>query len=61
VAAHGDNESEALDGQAAEHKGRPLHGIGKEHERGDGKKESGWHDQQSGVFHLRSLSERLKA
>jgi hypothetical protein len=55
VPAHRDAESESLNGQATDHEGRPRARRGKEHERGDGEKKSGWHDQQSGVFHLRSF------
>jgi len=59
VAAHGDDESEGLNGEAAEHESCALGGCGKEHERGYGEKESGWHNQQSGVFHGRSLSDTI--
>jgi hypothetical protein len=55
MAAHGHHKSQALNRQPAEHKGRPLRRGGEEHQRGDGKKESGWHHQQSGVFHLLSF------
>jgi hypothetical protein len=51
VSAHGNDESDAFDSQAADHEDGTLHWIGEEHERGNGEKESGWHDQQSGVFH----------
>ena len=44
-------ESEAFDGQTAEDKGRARRRGGKQHQRRDREKESGWHDQQSGVLH----------
>jgi hypothetical protein len=56
VAAYGDDQSEGLNGEAADHEGRSRGWRGKEHECGYGEKESGWHDQQSGVFHGLSLS-----
>jgi hypothetical protein len=53
VPAHRDTKAQTLDRQAADDKGRPRHRVGKEHQRGYGEKESGWHHQQSSVFHLR--------
>jgi hypothetical protein len=51
VSAHGDRQPEALDGQAAERKDAAPGGVRKQDESGDGEKESGWHDQQPGIFH----------
>jgi hypothetical protein len=51
VAANGDPQAERFDGQSADHEGRPRCGCGEEDECGDREKESGWHDQQSGVSH----------
>jgi len=50
VSANGDSQAQALNGQAAEDEGgaRGRIGRGKEHKSGDGEKETGWHDQQSG-------------
>jgi hypothetical protein len=55
VAAHGYGEAEGFNAEPAEHEDGAGQGSGKEEERGDGENESGWHDQQSGVFHGLSL------
>jgi hypothetical protein len=55
VAAHGYGQSQSLDRQAADDEDRSRRGGGKQDKRGDGEKESGWHDQQSGVFHRLSF------
>jgi hypothetical protein len=57
VAADGDGETECFNSESAEDEGGPLSWRGKEHERGYREKESGWHDQQSGVLHGLSFSE----
>jgi hypothetical protein len=55
VSANGNTESEAHDCQTANNKRCARQRIGKEDEGGDGKKESGWHGQQTGVLHGRSF------
>jgi hypothetical protein len=61
VAANGNPQAERFDGQATEDKSRPRRGRGEEDERGYREKESGWHDQQSGVFHGLSFFVRSTA
>jgi hypothetical protein len=51
VPAHGYRQSEALDGQPAEGEDAAPDGVRKQDESGYGEKESGWHDQQPGIFH----------
>jgi hypothetical protein len=51
MSAHRDGQSQALDGQSAEDEGRTRRRGRKQEDCGDGEKEPGWHDQQSGVFH----------
>jgi hypothetical protein len=58
VSADSYRQSQSLDRQAAEDEGRSRHGGGKQDQRGDGEKESGWHGQQSGVFHRLSFLSR---
>jgi hypothetical protein len=57
VSANGDDQAEGFDGEAAEDEsaagGRV--GGGEQHQGGDGEKETGWHDQQSGKLHGRSF------
>jgi hypothetical protein len=55
VPAHCDNQSQELNCQTADDESRPRDWVGKEHQRGHCEKESGWHDQQSSVFHVRSF------
>jgi hypothetical protein len=59
VAAHGNGESEGLNGKAADHESCALGGCGKQHKRGDREEKSGWHNQQSGVFHGHSFSNTI--
>jgi hypothetical protein len=50
-------QAEAFDSQTAQHKRHSLYWIGKQYQRREGEKESGWHYQQSGILHgLSSLS-----
>jgi hypothetical protein len=57
VAADGDTESEALDGETAEDEGGARCSGGKEDERGHGEKEAGRHQKQSNEFHALFLLE----
>jgi len=56
MTANRDGEAEGFDGEAAENEGRPWDRSGEQHDGGYGEKESGWHDEQSRVFHDLSLS-----
>jgi hypothetical protein len=51
VAAHRYHQAHGDDRQAADDKRQPARGVGKQHQSGDGEKESGWHHKQSGVLH----------
>jgi hypothetical protein len=55
VPADRNAQSQQLDRKAAKDESRPRNRIGKEHQSGYCKKESGRHRQQSSVFHLRSF------
>jgi hypothetical protein len=57
VSAYGDSQAQPLNGQAAQDEACARGSIRprKENKSGDGEKETGWHDQQSGKFHGRSL------
>ena len=55
VSAHGDKQAHCFYDEAGGDEDSPTAGIGEEHERGDDKKKSCWHDQQSGVFHVLPL------
>jgi hypothetical protein len=55
VSADGNDEANRFDGQGTKNKGGTRRGPREEHERGNGEKESGWHDDQSGEFHCLSL------
>jgi hypothetical protein len=57
VSAGSDDQAERFNRQAAKDEGSAGGGVrcGEEHQRGDREKETGWHDQQSGEFHDRSL------
>jgi hypothetical protein len=56
VSANGDAEAERFNGYAADDEDGALRRAGKEHQRSGGEKKSGWHDQQSGIFHPISLT-----
>jgi hypothetical protein len=51
VPANGHAQAERFNRQAAHHEDGTLCGGGKQDQSGYGKKKSGGHDQQSGIFH----------
>jgi hypothetical protein len=55
VSTDRNDEADDFDGQSTENESGTRRGARKEHERGDGEKESGWHDDQSGELHGLSL------
>jgi hypothetical protein len=55
VAAYGYSQPQALDCQAANHECGAHYRVGIQSDRGNREKKSGWHDQQSGVFHRLSF------
>jgi hypothetical protein len=59
VAANGNHQAEDFNGDTAEDEGSTQGWSREEHERGDGEKETGWHHEQSRVFHLLSLSRSI--
>jgi hypothetical protein len=56
VSADGDDQAKGFDCEATKYKGGSRGRGWEEHERGNREKETGWHDQQSSVFHSLSLS-----
>jgi hypothetical protein len=56
MAANRDGKAEGLNGESTEDEGRTRCRCGEKHEGGQGEKESGWHDEQSRVFHGLSFS-----
>jgi hypothetical protein len=56
VTANRDDQAEGFHGDSAEDE-RGSRGWGwKEHKRGNREEKTGWHDEQSGIFHSLSLS-----
>jgi hypothetical protein len=51
VTPDGDSQAHHFHGQAAQDKGSARRLVGEQHDRCEGEKESGWHHQQTGVFH----------
>jgi hypothetical protein len=51
VATYGDGQAHSFNGQTAEDKGGARRGRGKQDDCGDAEQKTGWHNQQSGVFH----------
>jgi hypothetical protein len=51
VAANGNHEAENFNREAAEDEDGSLSRLREQHQRSDGEEESGWHHQQSRIFH----------
>jgi hypothetical protein len=56
VAADCDRQAHGFNSKPAQDECDPPRGVRKEQDGGNGQKKSGWHNQQSGIFHDSSLT-----